>query len=541
MNASNQVVLLGLDGLDRSEVGEWIDDGTLSTLHSIRDQGVLGDLESTVPPWTPCAWPSLLTGRDPGEHGVFDFFSRDGYEKTLVDRRDVRAPYLWEVADAHGLTTLTVNFPLTHPVTELRHGALVPGYLATEDVSFYPSELRDDFEAEYGEYRIYPEYDAATGAVDEYTRVARCRRDMARLLDERFDWDLLSVQFQVTDSVFHDLDDSRKIRRVLQAVDSYLGDIIALADSDPTVFVASDHGMGDYDWTFYVNSWLADRGYCRTTAGDPKYFRTKKAELRGDQTSDASTALGQVVEHVATALSVVGVTPRDAQRALSAVGLAGVVERVLPDEALVAGQNQTVDWDNSEAFQILFNSLGVHLNVENREPSGRIQEDQYEEFRDRLMSELRTVTDPDDARVFDAVEPREEVYSGSNVDLAPDIVLVPRDYRYDVSGSMANTFRRNAHKNHKPDGLFLVNQPPADGTDLTRVSIYDVAPTVAACLGIPLDSDADGRVLPVVDEPSESEAWGSVAESYRPAAAEGAEKGSDGDVEQRLADLGYLE
>ena len=540
MDRSNQVILIGLDGLGLSTIGDMLDDGTLSTLRSIRERGTAMDVESTVPPWTPCAWPSLLSGRDPGEHGVFDFFTRDGYEKTLVDRRDVRAPYLWEIADEYDRTTLSINFPVTHPVPALEHGVVVPGYLAPEDATFSPPGLRESFEAQYGDYHIYPEYGAGSDAVEEYGRVARSRRDMARFLDERYDWDLLAVEFQVTDSVFHDLDDREDIRRVLRMVDEYVGDVVALADGEPTVFVVSDHGMGEYDWTFYVNTWLSDRGYCETTTGDPTYFRAKVAELRGDTDPAAPGLLGRIVEGAMTALSAAGVTPREIHRALDAVGLADFVERIVPQAQLADVQNRTVAWDSSDAFQLLFNSLGVHVNVEGTEPAGRVPAERYEAFREELMAELRTATDPDGELVFDSVEPREAVYRGANVALAPDVVLVPRDYRYDVSGSIVDTFRRNEHMNHKPLGMLLIDRPAADDAGPRVASIYDVAPTIAAGLGIPPDTEADGDVLAPFEATDEPASWGSIAGPYDPAPMIRTDDGSDGDVEQRLEDLGYL-
>lgn len=539
MTDSEQVILIGLDGLGLHEIGEWVDDGSLSTLQTLRAEGTAADLESTVPPWTPCAWPSLMTGRNPGEHGVFDFFVADGYEKTLLDRTDVEAPYLWEVADAHGKTALSINFPVTHPVAELEHGVVVPGYLAPEEAQFHPEGLRDAFESRFGSYEIYPDTDGTADSVEAYARAAECRRDMATLLDEQYDWDLLSVQFQVTDSVFHDLDDRTAVRRVLERVDSYVADIISLGD-DPTVFVVSDHGMGDYEWKFYVNSWLADRGYCRLTEGSPDYFRAKKDQLKGKTKEDEDpTLLAQSVNGVANGLARVGVTPRDVHRALKRLGVDGIAEGLLPAKAVADVQNHTVDWAASRAYQLLFNSLGVHLNVKGREPDGEIPEERYEEVRTELIDELSAVTDPDGKIVFDSVLPREEVYHGSNVERAPDIALVPRAYDYDVSGSIVDTFQRKQHKNHKPDGILFTNRSP-DGEEFDRASIYDVAPTVAACLGLPSDTETDGRVLPVIgaEEAVGAASWQSLAESMS-LVGEGEDR--DESVEDRLRQLGYME
>ncbi|QZP38248.1 alkaline phosphatase family protein [Halobaculum magnesiiphilum] len=535
-SVSDEVILVGLDGLGFGEIGQWIDGGILPTLSSLADNTAT-DLKSTHPPWTPCAWPSLLSGRNPGKHGVFDFFKQEGYEKQLIERSDVDSPYLFDVTAECGLTPVVINYPITHSALNIENGAMVPGYLTSEDTPFHPPHLREQYEAENGKYRIYPDYGTDDDPIAEYVDVARHRRDIARFLDERFDWDLLAVQFQVTDSVFHDLDDREQIREVLENVDEFVGDIIDLGDDDTTVIIASDHGMGDYDWTFYVNSWLAEHGYCETTEGEAQYFRQQKDKLKGkSDESKSSSTMSKAVSTTANTLSKVGLSPRRIHSALESVGLASHVERILPADALVAAQNQVVDHENSIAYQLLFNSLGIHLNVEGREPHGMVPQNEYEEVRSELIDELKEIRDPDGKLVFDDVRPREEVYEGKHVEDAPDIILFPRDFRYDVSGSILDTFRRNPHKNHKPEGILISNRDlnvdPEKGA-----SIYDIAPTVAAELEIPVDTNTDGRVLTDVEETVERQDWDELAGDY-------ASGGSDQDtssVEDRLADLGYME
>ncbi|MGN8214545.1 alkaline phosphatase family protein [Halococcus salifodinae] len=533
--SDDRTLLIGLDGLDWSEIDPWISDGSLSNISQIENIGSARNLASTHPPWTPCAWPSLLSGQNPGKHGVFDFFTRDGYDKRLIERPDVDAPYLFEAADAHDRTSLVVNYPVTHPASRLDNGAVVPGYLAREDASFYPEHLREEYENEHGEYRIYPDYGTDDDAVAEYVDVARCRRDMARFLDERYDWDLMAVQFQVTDSVFHDLDDRDEIRRVLENIDEFVGDIIDLGDDDATVLIASDHGMGDYDWTFYANSWLAENGYCETTTGDTQYFRQAKDGLKGtDKDSTEGSVLETAIETAASTASAAGLSPQRIHHGLSRVGLADVVERLLPEDALVAAQNQVVDYPNSTAFQLYFNSLGIHLNVEDRDPAGTIPQEEYEEVRAGLIEKLEHVRDPNGELVFDAVRPRENVYEGEHLEDAPDIALFPRDYRYDVSGSILDMFRRYPHKNHKPEGILLSNRPlNVDG----QAEIYDIAPTVAAALGIPVDANTDGEVLLDKKEIVERENWDERCDEY--ANEQSGEDSSS--VEDRLSDLGYME
>ncbi|GAB3021905.1 alkaline phosphatase family protein [Natronobiforma cellulositropha] len=468
---------------------------------------------------------------------MFDFFTRDGYEKRLIDRRDVDAPYLPDVAEAEGKSVISINFPVTHPVPEYENGAVVPGYLATEDAEWHPEGLRAEYESEYGKYRIYPEYGTGEDVVEEFVDVARCRRDVATFLDSKFDWDLLAVQFQVTDSVFHDVNDPEKWYDVLEEVDGFVGDIVGLAD-DPNVFVVSDHGMGKYDWTFYVNTWLAEEGYCETTEGEPEYLQMKKEELKAEDGAESanSSALTSVLRTGVSLSSKVGLGPQRIHSILSTVGLAPHVTRLLPDNALLAAQNETVDWERSDAFQIFFNSCGIHLNKAGREPAGTLDDDAYEALREELIEKLEALEDPDGQCVFSAVERKEAVYDGAHFEDAPDIVLFPREYQYDVSGSILGPFRRNDHMNHRPQGIVVAAGPDIEPVELVDASIVDIAPTVAATMGLPVDTDRDGTVLSTTDREYEEDTWDELVD-----ASWGETSYDESAVEERLADLGYME
>lgn len=528
---ANQVIFIGLDGVGFTEIDDWLAEGALPNLARLIEDGASGTLQSTTPPWTPVAWPSMITGRNPGKHGVFDFFTRSGYEKSLIDRTDVRSPYLWEVLAAQGKTPLVINFPVTHPVSHLERGAIVPGYLASEDAEFFPEHIRADYEEEHGPYRIYPDY-GDEGGPAEYRSVAKHRREMARFLDDRYNWDLLAVQFQVTDTVFHDFDDDDRRRAVYEAVDEFVGDIVGLGD-DPTVIVASDHGMGDYDGVFYINSWLANNGYCETTTGDVTYFRDTKSELKNTEVDSSTTSL----ERTLSAAGRVGLTQRRIHSVVETLGLSALVSRLVPDGVGQAAQAERVDWARSMAFQALFNSWGIHLNVANREPSGTVPTDEYEDVRTSLIQRLQSVKRPDGERLFRTVRRREDVYWGDHLDEAPDIVFEPQDCRYDVSGTILDTFRAWKHKNHKPDGIVAVNGSSVTAATVTDAAIYDVAPTIAALLDIPLDEQGDGSAL-VAGEVTDTTDWDDVAHTPR---SDTTKPTDDEAVEDRLRQLGYMD
>ena len=49
----------------------------LPNLSRLVAEGRFDPLATTVPPQSPVAWSSFITGLDPGGHGIFDFLHRD--------------------------------------------------------------------------------------------------------------------------------------------------------------------------------------------------------------------------------------------------------------------------------------------------------------------------------------------------------------------------------------------------------------------------------------------------------------------------------
>jgi predicted AlkP superfamily phosphohydrolase/phosphomutase len=74
---ARKVIVLGFDGLDYELTRQMIDSGRLPALAALAQRGGFSSLGTTVPPQSPVAWSTFITGLDPGEHGIFDFVHRD--------------------------------------------------------------------------------------------------------------------------------------------------------------------------------------------------------------------------------------------------------------------------------------------------------------------------------------------------------------------------------------------------------------------------------------------------------------------------------
>jgi len=70
-----QVIVLGVDAMDPAFLERHWND--LPNVGRLRGQGGFRHLATTMPPQSPVAWSTFITGLDPVEHGIFDFVHRD--------------------------------------------------------------------------------------------------------------------------------------------------------------------------------------------------------------------------------------------------------------------------------------------------------------------------------------------------------------------------------------------------------------------------------------------------------------------------------
>ena len=77
-----RILVLGIDGMDPAFLERHWD--SLPNLNHLREIGDFKRLGATIPPQSPVAWSSVMTGMDPGGDGMFDFILRDPKTMTLL-------------------------------------------------------------------------------------------------------------------------------------------------------------------------------------------------------------------------------------------------------------------------------------------------------------------------------------------------------------------------------------------------------------------------------------------------------------------------
>jgi predicted AlkP superfamily phosphohydrolase/phosphomutase len=532
-----RLLVVGLDAGCKAVLEPLFEAGELPTLEGLFESGTAGPLESQIPPWTASAWPSLYTGKNPGKHGVYDFLSFDGYDWDVVNSTHVRARPVWELLSEQGLSSVVVNVPVTHPPREF-DGALIPGLTAPEDPTCHPDGVLDDVKSACGgEYWIYPQSGPEPDrSIEGYERTVELRGTAFRYLVQRFEPEFGFLQFQQTDSVFHERPgDKRAIEAVYRAVDRQLAETLERTEPD-NVLVVSDHGMGKVGGEeFRLNEYLRDAGYVSARSGGegmPDWSTAWESDLlEGSEAGDREPG---ALERALNVAATVGLTTQRIASALDLVGLKEPIGKRIPTGAVRAASEQ-VDFPESRAYVRSKSELGVRINLEGREPNGQVPADEYERVRTALVDSLSSVRTPDGEPVFEAVEPRETYFEGPHVERAPDVMTVPAGFDNAIVAELGKPRFGEPMEpwNHKRTGVVAAAGPAFDeSATLADATIFDVAPTICSLFDVPIDAAMDGSPLPAVEGSGERS-----YPAYDPAPITATD---DGTVQDRLSDLGYL-
>ncbi|MDA0335163.1 MAG: alkaline phosphatase family protein [bacterium] len=78
-----RLFVLGIDGMDPGILQRLIDAGRMPNFAALAQRGRMTPLETTMPPQSPVAWSSFITGLLPEGHGIFDFVHRDAQDLRL--------------------------------------------------------------------------------------------------------------------------------------------------------------------------------------------------------------------------------------------------------------------------------------------------------------------------------------------------------------------------------------------------------------------------------------------------------------------------
>lgn len=482
-------ILIGLDGATFDLLDSLMEQGVMPFLDSLSRSGSRAALSSIIPPLTPPAWTSLVTGRSPGHHGVFDFFQKEigsAYIR-IADRRDIHCDTIWEIADQCGARTTSLNFPLMMPPPPINGNIIAGGWLTrrqlrlachpdalyktvthlpgvdanvlTLDMSHEAKALEGCSEDEYEEW-----IDFHIAREKQWASILThlMQEDPCQLTAVLFDgvdkiqhlcWRFLSLQNDLGSLTPSEMRIREHCLAYFSEIDRIIAKIDRLAGPAATLLIVSDHGFGPQVETFFANAWLAENGYL------------KWADRTAEDRSSGTLGMDMLAKHT-----------------------------------------YLLDWEHTVAYAATPSSNGIHIvPAGDNHPNG-ISRQEYASFRKRLIEKLLRIVSPTTGEAcISRIYTREEAFPGPYQAHAPDLTLIFHD------GGLLSILPSDklvvpldtVKGSHRMAGVFMAKGPgirPQLRMDPT--SILSIAPLVLYSLGLEVPADMEGRIPEEIFDPS---------------------------------------
>ncbi len=283
-----KVLLIGWDAADWKVITPLLDAGHMPSLESLIDRGVMGNIATLDPPFSPMLWTSIATGHTADKHGILGFvqptLDGKGIRPVLGTSRKVKA--IWNILNQQGLKTNVVGWWPSHPAEPV-DGVMVSNFFHKAPGGFpdpWPvppgSVYPEDLTATLAEFRVHaaeltaahlqpfvpsvaeidPAVDRRANSVAKMIAEAATTHAVATWLMEHTEWDFMGVYLDTIDHFGHGFMKFHPPRlptipvalyeRYKGAVtacyrfhDMMLGRILELVDDDTTIILMSDHGF----------------------------------------------------------------------------------------------------------------------------------------------------------------------------------------------------------------------------------------------------------------------------------------------------------
>jgi predicted AlkP superfamily phosphohydrolase/phosphomutase len=532
-----KTLIIGLDGATWDVFDDYLLENYMPNLNRLKKGGYWGVLRSTDPPITPAAWTSFMTGCQPYKHAIVGFrdYSFAANELPVSTAARCRVPTFWELLSSRNYKVASINVPWTYPCRKV-NGVMVAGHgVPGMKVEFtYPPEFGQELLSKIPDYEILSQWDRAENYLDIELLDRNVRRaeqrfsqrvEAAKLAFDKFNPDVMMVQFQNTDWILHKIYDFAggstrdrfpqqrdRVFKMFEKLDGCIGKILQMTEGDNcNVIVASDHGLCKELGYVCPNAMLYRWGYLR-----------KQSRLR-------STV----------------------RRMLLNLKKLGVLKNI--DMSIEV--KDPVNWKKSRAM-VVFSALMlayVYLNVKSRNKNGCINPGaEYNRIIRELREKFSNMRNPlIKEPLFDFVGTPAELYNVDNPDpeLVGDLVLVPRPgfvVRQTAWWRTEPVKMRNKSSTigtHCYDGIYIFNGPDFRQGPGPKAHIVDIAPTLMASLGEEIGTYMDGRVLKDAFSREITVKYqdGPVQQAIIPVQQKKLTQKEDSEITKRLSALGYMD
>jgi len=460
---TKKVAVIGLDGMAWHILNRLFQWKVMPNLEKLTKKSLKGILKSTIPPESGPAWTSLATGVNPGKHGIFGFTRpTENYESIrILSSHDVKYLRIHEMVAVQNLKSVCVNQIFTYPIKRIPGSYVITDWLSPEikcspEIEKYAKNYRGPTLSEH-----FPllKKNWNTEYMDLSSRV-----DTVNILLQKIDWDLFWVVYSEPDHLFHRYYDlvmkkDKKVMRLFTKIDETFKIVKDTAD---LIIVVSDHGFKKYKYGVYVNTFLEKLGFAKRV---PRQTMKEIACQRQINRTKIQLYLPEILYNYVSKL------PSPIELALSKI-----YQHLLKLD-ITAKLTTYVNPKLSKAFA---HGFGVYVKEK-----GTIN---------HIISVLKK------EHFIGGVWKREELYQGKQLEVMPDIVIVPnfdKGFAFRSNSIAPKPIIRREFSAHHPDGIVIIYNDGIRPSWSNEIKVYDVVPTILNFLELEIPQDIDGKVIPL--------------------------------------------
>ena len=271
MTKNPKTIIIGLDGVPFGMIRDFTETGVMPHTAELISQGIFRVMRSSVPEVSSVAWSSMITGKDPGQHGIFGFIDLcpDSYKMRFPNYNDLKALPFWDLWEGK---SVIINVPSTYPVRQM-NGVLISGFVSIDfEKSVYPKFLVPHLKRL--DYRLDVDSQKAHGSIglflEDLDKTLNARIEAYRHLWNSCNWQTFMLVFTSTDRLMHFLwnayeDADHKYHNLFlehfRKIDRVIGEIVDKSNDEDLLIIHSDHGFERLEHDVYINYLLRQEGF----------------------------------------------------------------------------------------------------------------------------------------------------------------------------------------------------------------------------------------------------------------------------------------
>jgi len=416
-HTKRRIIIIGLDGMPHRLIKNFSKIGVMPETNRIIEKGVFKQMESSIPEISSVAWSSIITGKNPGEHGIFGYtdIPVGTYRLSFPNFFNLKAEPFWQKDNS--VKSIIVNVPSTFPVKPI-NGIHISGFVSLDlERSVYPASLIPKLHK--FKYQIDVDSSKAHKSIDMFLidldKTLKARIATYRYLWEKEDWDTFMLVFTGTDRLSHFLwdayeNENHSYRTAFldhfRQIDEVIGETANQISEDDFLLLLSDHGFETMEKEVNVNFVLRENGF----------FKLKPDAKRGYADIDS----------------------------------------------------------NTRAFAL--EPSRIYVNMKDKYPHGTVRESEYNSIIEDIISIFKQL-EFNGRKSIKKTYRKEEIYTGKYLDQAPDIILISHKGLNLKTSIRANTLYEESifkGKHTQDDAFLLMNKRSEEDRIPDNPTVFDV-------------------------------------------------------------------